>query len=73
MLRPMTTRSTSPIACWRETFCPLFWPVFFWNLRKFANFLRQRIETGGNRLIDYELTWWGGIGIYEMFDPDAPA
>ena len=66
-------RPASPLSRWKEIVHPIFWPLFFWNLRRFARFLRQRIETGGNGLIDYEVTWWGGIRIYEMYNPDAPA
>ena len=33
----------------------------------------MRIEAGGNGLISYDVTWWGGIRIYEMYHPDAPA
>jgi len=65
-------RPASPLSRWREIVHPIFWPVFFWNLRRFAGFLRLRIEAGGNGLIRYDVTWWGGIRIYELFDPDAP-
>jgi len=63
----------SPLARWREIVHPIFWPVFFWNLRKFAIFLRLRTEASGNGLISYDVTWWGGIRIYEIHDPDTPA
>ena len=66
-------RPVSPLARWRSIVHPIFWPVFFWNLRRFAKFLRLRIEAGGNGLISYDVTWWGGIRIYELFDPDTPA
>ncbi|MEO0786951.1 MAG: hypothetical protein AAFY10_14740, partial [Pseudomonadota bacterium] len=48
-------------------------PVFFWNLRRFARFMRTRIEARGNGLVGYEITWWGAIRIFELIDPDAPA
>ncbi|MEO0817515.1 MAG: hypothetical protein AAFX86_09445 [Pseudomonadota bacterium] len=66
----MDTRSQ--ILRWREIVHPLFWPVFFWNLWKFAHFLRLRIEASGNGLISFQVTWWGAIRIYEVIDPDAP-
>ena len=64
----------SQILRWREIVHPFFWPVFFWNLRKFAAKLARKIEeNAGQGLISYEITWWGGIRIYQMIDPDAPA
>ncbi|MEO0816570.1 MAG: hypothetical protein AAFX86_04605 [Pseudomonadota bacterium] len=66
----MDTRSQ--ILRWREIVHPFFWPVFFWNLWKFAHFLRLRIEASGNGLITFEVTWWGAIRIYDVIDPDAP-
>ena len=67
----MDTRS--PIQRWREIVHPLFWPVFFCNLRKFARFMHARIEARGNGLVGYDITWWGAIRIFELIDPDAPA
>ncbi|MEL6569333.1 MAG: hypothetical protein AAFQ22_13015 [Pseudomonadota bacterium] len=66
----MDTRSQ--ILRWREIVHPFFWPVFFWNLWKFAHFLRLLIETSGNGLITFGVTWWGAIRIYDVIDPDAP-
>ncbi|MEL6566891.1 MAG: hypothetical protein AAFQ22_00630 [Pseudomonadota bacterium] len=66
----MDTRS--PILRWREIVHPLFWPVFFWNLRRFARKLQANIAAKGNGLIDYEITWWGGIRIWRTINPDAP-
>ncbi|MEM1150853.1 MAG: hypothetical protein AAGI03_09870 [Pseudomonadota bacterium] len=66
-------RPSSPISLWREIVHPLFWPVFFWNLRRFAATLQKRIAAGGSGLISYEITWWGGIRIHVMIDPDPPA
>ncbi|MEM1151366.1 MAG: hypothetical protein AAGI03_12540 [Pseudomonadota bacterium] len=66
-------RPSSPISLWREIVHPLFWPVFFWNLRRFAATLQKKIAAGGNGLISYEITWWGGIRIHVMIDPDPPA
>ena len=66
----MDTRSQ--ILRWREIVHLFFWPVFFWNLWKFAHFLRLRIEASGNGLITFEVTWWGAIRIYDVIDPDAP-
>ncbi|MEM9738817.1 MAG: hypothetical protein AAF829_03045 [Pseudomonadota bacterium] len=34
--------------------------------------MRLSIETGGNGLIAYELTWWGQIRIHRVINPDAP-
>ncbi|MEM1149667.1 MAG: hypothetical protein AAGI03_03805, partial [Pseudomonadota bacterium] len=66
-------RPSSPISRWREIVHPFFWPVFFWNLRRFAATLQKKIAAGGNGLISYEITWWGGIRIHVMIDPDPPA
>ncbi|MEM1150835.1 MAG: hypothetical protein AAGI03_09780 [Pseudomonadota bacterium] len=66
-------RPSSPISRWREIVHPFFWPVFFWNLRRFAATLQKRIAAGGNGLISYEITWWGGIRIHVMIDPDPPS
>ncbi|MEM9740917.1 MAG: hypothetical protein AAF829_13760, partial [Pseudomonadota bacterium] len=64
----------SPLLHWREIVYPLFWPVFFWNLRRFVRFMRLRIEAGGGEgLISYEVTWWGAIRIDRVVDPDGPA
>ncbi|MEO0786514.1 MAG: hypothetical protein AAFY10_12525 [Pseudomonadota bacterium] len=50
---------------WREIVHPLFWPVFFWNLRRFVVVLaRLRAEQGDNGQIAYEITWWGAIRIH---------
>ncbi|MEM1152178.1 MAG: hypothetical protein AAGI03_16815 [Pseudomonadota bacterium] len=65
-------RPSSPISRWREIVHPFFWPVFFWNLRRFAATLQKKIAAGGNGLISYEITWWGGIRIHVMIDPDPP-
>ncbi|MEO0816724.1 MAG: hypothetical protein AAFX86_05390 [Pseudomonadota bacterium] len=63
----------SPILRWREIVHPFFWPVFFWNLRKFAATLARNIEENdGQGLVSFDITWWGGIRIHFMIDPDAP-
>ena len=50
---------------WREIVHPLFWPVFFWNLRRFVVVLgKLRAEQGDNGQIAYEITWWGAIRIH---------
>ncbi|MEM1151741.1 MAG: hypothetical protein AAGI03_14515 [Pseudomonadota bacterium] len=66
-------RPSSPISRWREIVHPLFWPVFFWNLRRFAATLQKKIAAGGNGLISYEITWWGSIRIHVRIDPDPPS
>ncbi|MEO0816150.1 MAG: hypothetical protein AAFX86_02470 [Pseudomonadota bacterium] len=68
----MDTRSQ--ILRWRKIVHPFFWPVFFWNLRRFAAMLSRRLEQNdGQGFISYEITWWGGIRVWRMVDPDAPA
>ncbi|MEO0817719.1 MAG: hypothetical protein AAFX86_10495 [Pseudomonadota bacterium] len=68
----MDTRS--PIARWREIVHPFFWPVFFWNLRRFAAMLTRRLEQNdGQGFISYEITWWGGIRVWRTIDPDGPS
>ncbi|MEO0818532.1 MAG: hypothetical protein AAFX86_14665 [Pseudomonadota bacterium] len=68
----MDTRSQ--ILRWREIVHPFFWPVFFWNLRRFAAMLTRRLEQNdGQGFISYEITWWGGIRVWRMVDPDAPS
>ncbi|MEL6753303.1 MAG: hypothetical protein AAFO57_04700 [Pseudomonadota bacterium] len=58
---------------WREIVHPLFWPVFFWNLRRFVVVLgRLRAEQGDNGQIAYEITWWGAIRIHWTY-PEAEA
>ncbi|MEL6569781.1 MAG: hypothetical protein AAFQ22_15305, partial [Pseudomonadota bacterium] len=67
----MDTRS--PILRWREIVHPFFWPVFFWNLRKFAATLAHKIEENNSQgLVSFDITWWGGIRVHLMIDPDAP-
>ncbi|MEM1150831.1 MAG: hypothetical protein AAGI03_09760 [Pseudomonadota bacterium] len=68
-----TRRPSSPISRWREIVHPFFWPVFVWNLRRFAVTLQKKIAAGGNGLISYEITWWGGTRIHVMIDPDPPS
>ncbi|MEO0816385.1 MAG: hypothetical protein AAFX86_03665 [Pseudomonadota bacterium] len=68
----MDTRSQ--ILRWRETVHPFFWPVFFWNLRRFAAILSRRLEQNdGQGFISYEITWWGGIRVWRTIDPDTPS
>ncbi|MEM9740547.1 MAG: hypothetical protein AAF829_11820 [Pseudomonadota bacterium] len=63
----------SPILRWREIVHPFFWPVFFWNLRNFAATLARKIEeNNGQGLVSFDITWWGGIRIHLMIDPDPP-
>ena len=58
---------------WREIVHPLFWPVFFWNLRRFVVVLgKLRAEQGDNGQIAYEITWWGAIRINWTY-PEAEA
>ncbi|MEO0817053.1 MAG: hypothetical protein AAFX86_07060 [Pseudomonadota bacterium] len=67
----MDTRSQ--IQRWREIVHPFFWPVFFWNLRRFAAMITLRLEENdGQGFISYEITWWGGIRVWRMVDPDPP-
>ena len=58
---------------WREIVHPLFWSVFFWNLRRFVGVLgRLRAEQGDMGQIAYEITWWGAIRIHWTY-PEAEA
>ena len=58
---------------WREIVHPLFWPVFFWNLRRFVVVLgKLRAEQGDYGQIAYEITWWGAIRIHWTYpEPEA--
>ncbi|MEO0786195.1 MAG: hypothetical protein AAFY10_10885, partial [Pseudomonadota bacterium] len=58
---------------WREIVHPLFWPVFFWNLRRFVVVLgRLRAEQGDHGQIAYEITWWGAIRIHWTYAEAQP-
>ena len=68
---PPMTRPTS--LRWQQVVHPLFWPVFFWNLRRFVVVLaRLRAEQGDNGQIAYEITWWGAIRIHWTYPEAAP-
>ncbi|MEM1150094.1 MAG: hypothetical protein AAGI03_06000, partial [Pseudomonadota bacterium] len=75
ILQAMDTRSTpSPITRWREIVHPLFWPVFFWNLRAFIRTIRAlRAQHGDAGELVYGVSWWGGIHIEQIYpEPEAP-
>ncbi|MEO0786536.1 MAG: hypothetical protein AAFY10_12635, partial [Pseudomonadota bacterium] len=66
------TRPTS-LRDWKQIVHPLFWPVFFWNLRRFVVVVgRLRAEQGDMGQIAYEITWWGAIRIHWTY-PEAEA
>ena len=54
----------SPLARWKEIVHPIFWPVFFWNLRGFLRLVQHLREVHPNEgQIAYAVTWWGGIHV----------
>jgi len=67
--------NASPLSRWREIVHPIFWPVFFWNLRGFLRLVqRLREDHPQDGQIAYAVTWWGGIHVEWVFANDvAPA
>ncbi len=67
--------TASPLARWREIVHPIFWPLFFWNLRGFLRLVRRlREDHPQDGQIAYAVTWWGGIHVEWVFANDvAPA
>jgi len=67
--------NTSPLSCWKEIVHPIFWPVFFWNLRGFLRLIQHlREDHPQDGQIAYAVTWWGGIHVEWVFPNDvAPA
>ncbi|MEM1106842.1 MAG: hypothetical protein AAGH87_10665 [Pseudomonadota bacterium] len=58
---------------WRAVVWPLFWPVFFWNLRIFLRLIQeQKAAVGPKGVFIYEVTWYGVIRIHWM-QPPTPA
>ncbi|MEN0079127.1 MAG: hypothetical protein AAF753_08440 [Pseudomonadota bacterium] len=58
---------------WRAVVWPLFWPVFFWNLRIFLRLIQERkAAVGPKGVFIYEVTWYGVIKIHWM-QPPTPA
>ncbi|MEM9738992.1 MAG: hypothetical protein AAF829_03920 [Pseudomonadota bacterium] len=58
---------------WREIVHPLFWPVFFWNLRRFVRVLDGLRERQGDYgQLSYGITWWGAIQIRWVIPETAP-
>ncbi|MEM1105518.1 MAG: hypothetical protein AAGH87_03935 [Pseudomonadota bacterium] len=58
---------------WRAVVWPLFWPVFFWNLRVFLRLMQeQKAAVGPKGVFIYEVTWYGVIRIHWM-QPPTPA
>ncbi|MEM6947640.1 MAG: hypothetical protein AAF486_06080 [Pseudomonadota bacterium] len=55
---------------WRAVVWPLFWPVFFWNLRIFLRLIQeQKAAVGRKGVFIYEVTWYGVIKIHWMQPP----
>ncbi|MEM1106910.1 MAG: hypothetical protein AAGH87_11025 [Pseudomonadota bacterium] len=55
---------------WRALVWPLFWPVFFWNLRIFLRLMQeQKAAVGPKGVFIYEVTWYGVIRIHWMQPP----
>jgi len=64
--------NASPLSRWREIVHPIFWPVFFWNLRGFLRLVRRlREDHPQDGQIAYAVTWWGGIHVEWVFANDA--
>ena len=62
----------SPLSRWREIVHPIFWPVFFWNLRGFQRLVQHLREVHPNEgQIAYAVTWWGGIHVEWVYPNDA--
>ncbi|MEM1104909.1 MAG: hypothetical protein AAGH87_00855 [Pseudomonadota bacterium] len=57
---------------WRAVVWPLFWPVFFWNLRIFLRLIQeQKAAVGPKGVFIYEVTWYGVIRVHWMQPPAA--
>jgi len=67
--------TASPLSRWREIVHPIFWPVFFWNLRGFLRLVQNlREDHPQDGQIAYAVTWWGGIHVEWVYPNDtAPA
>jgi len=62
----------SPLSRWREIVHPIFWPVFFWNLRGFLRLIQNlREDHPQDGQIAYAVTWWGGIHVEWVYPNDA--
>ncbi|MEM1104813.1 MAG: hypothetical protein AAGH87_00365 [Pseudomonadota bacterium] len=58
---------------WRQVVWPLFWPVFFWNLRGFLRLIQGQMARARRKgVFVYEVTWYGAIHIHWM-QPATPA
>ncbi|MEM1106646.1 MAG: hypothetical protein AAGH87_09675 [Pseudomonadota bacterium] len=71
---PRIGRQIAPtLENWRAVVWPLFWPVFFWNLRVFLRLMQEQSAAVGPRgVFIYEVTWYGVIRIHWM-QPPTPA
>ncbi|MEM1105230.1 MAG: hypothetical protein AAGH87_02485 [Pseudomonadota bacterium] len=71
---PPLGRQVAPtLENWRAVVWPLFWPVFFWNLRIFLRLIQeQKAAVGPKGVFIYEVTWYGVIKIHWMQPPAAP-
>ncbi len=64
--------TASPLSRWKEIVHPIFWPVFFWNLRGFLRLVQHLREVHANEgQIAYAVTWWGGIHVEWVYPNDA--
>ena len=62
----------SPLSRWRGIVHPIFWPVFFWNLRGFLRLIQNlREDHPQDGQIAYAVTWWGGIHVEWVHPNDA--
>ncbi|MEM1105816.1 MAG: hypothetical protein AAGH87_05450 [Pseudomonadota bacterium] len=69
---PLGRQIAPTLENWRAVVWPLFWPVFFWNLRIFLRLMQeQNAAVGPKGVFIYEVTWYGVIRIHWMQPPTA--
>ncbi|MEM1105448.1 MAG: hypothetical protein AAGH87_03585 [Pseudomonadota bacterium] len=70
---PLDRQVAPTLENWRAVVWPLFWPVFFWNLRVFLRLMQeQKAAVGRKGVFIYEVTWYGVIRIHWMQPPATP-
>ncbi|MEM1106111.1 MAG: hypothetical protein AAGH87_06950 [Pseudomonadota bacterium] len=68
--RPLGRQAAPTLENWRAVVWPLFWPVFFWNLRVFLRLIQEhKAAVGPKGVFIYEVTWYGVIRIHWMQPP----
>ncbi|MEM6947351.1 MAG: hypothetical protein AAF486_04605 [Pseudomonadota bacterium] len=69
---PLGRQAAPTLENWRAVVWPLFWPVFFWNLRVFLRLIQeQKAAVGPKGVFIYEVTWYGVIKIHWIQPPTA--